>query len=177
VDPTPQAAPASETIASRTTIADTLEASLAKCKNRAIQPTTMAKYRTFANQLMAYCADRRCVYINQLTVSDIDRFYNSWKDGIRGKAKKLERLKAFIKFCMKRKWLTEDIASDIEPPAGASIVNPKAPFTDEGISRIYAACDNMVTALRRFVANDHDHNFCVAAMEAYNRLEARLVRF
>jgi hypothetical protein len=62
--------------------------SVAKCKNRSIAPNTLAKYHTFANQLSAYSADRGCVYIDQLTVTDMDRFYASWKDGIRAKAKK-----------------------------------------------------------------------------------------
>src|ERR1017187_4711598 len=105
----------------RVTIFEAVEAFLAKCQNRAIQPTTMAKYKTFTNQLTGFCGDRGCGYIDQLTISDIDRFYASWKDGIRGKTKKLERLKAFVKFCMKRKGLTEDVASDIEPPAGSSL--------------------------------------------------------
>jgi site-specific recombinase XerD len=146
--------PATETAPSRTTIADATEAFLAKCQNRAIQLTTMAKYKTFTNQLTGFCGDRGCGYIDQLTISDIDRFYASWKDGIRGKTKKLERLKAFVKFCMKRKWLKEDVASDIEPPAGSSLINPKAPFTDEEINRIYAACDNMEQGRRNWTGRD-----------------------
>lgn len=39
-------------------------------------------------------------------MTDMDRFYASWNDGIRGKAKKIERIKGFVKFCMKRKWLS-----------------------------------------------------------------------
>jgi hypothetical protein len=32
----------------------------------------------------------------------MDRFYASWKNGKKRKAKKLERLKSFVHFCMKR---------------------------------------------------------------------------
>jgi hypothetical protein len=84
--------------ATRVTVQDACEAFLAKCKNRNIATNTLAKYRTFDNQLNAYCQQRGCIYIDQLAVTDMDRFYASWKDGIRAKAKKLERLKAFIKF-------------------------------------------------------------------------------
>jgi hypothetical protein len=76
----------------RVTIVDAVEAFLAKCKGREIQPTTFAKYQTFANQLGTYCDRRDLKYIDQVTVTDMDRFYTSWSDGIRGKAKKLERL-------------------------------------------------------------------------------------
>jgi integrase len=57
-----------------------------------------------------------------------------------GKAKKLERLKSFVHFCVKRKWLTEDIAEDLQAPPNASELNPKSPFEDEELKRLYAAC-------------------------------------
>ena len=55
--------------------------------------------------------------------------------------KRLERLKSFIKFCLKRKWLAEDIAEDLRAPEGSSIPPDKMPFTDEELTRIYKACD------------------------------------
>ncbi len=73
----------------------------------------------------------------------MDRFYASWKDGIRGKAKKLDRLKGFVKFCIKRKWIAEDICEDLKAPEGSSVNIPKAPFTDEELNRIFAACDKI----------------------------------
>jgi len=75
-----------------------------------------------------------------LTFSDMDRFYASWPDGKRAKARKLHKLKGFVQFCLKRKWLTEDIASDLEPPEGHSIPANKSLVTDEEIDRIIAAC-------------------------------------
>jgi integrase len=133
----------------RIKVADATEAFLANCKNRNIAPNTLAKYRTFANQLSVYCADRGYVYIDQLTVNDMDRFYASWKDGIRAKAKKLERLKAFIKFCLKREWLAKDITDDLQAPEGSSVTVPKSPFTDEELERLYAACDKIGPQLKQ----------------------------
>lgn len=129
--------------ASRIAMTDATEAYLAKCKNRNIAPNTLAKYKTFTNQLMAYCVDRGCVYVDQLTVSDMDRFYASWKDGIRAKAKKLERLKSFIGFCRKRKLIAEDITEDLQAPEGSSVTVPKAPFTDDELHRLYDACEKI----------------------------------
>jgi hypothetical protein len=141
VDPTPQAASTSEAANERIKISDATEAFLAKCQNRSIQPTTYAKYKTFTNQLKAFTEDRGYVYLDQLTVSDMDRFYASWLDEIRAKAKKLDRLKAFVKFCLKRKWLAENITDDLEAPPGSSTTLPKAPFTDDELKRIFDACD------------------------------------
>jgi len=144
-----QAAPfAEESKAARISVEEATHAFLAKCKNRNIALNTLAKYRTFINQLSAYCANRGSIYIDQLTVSDMDRFYASWTDGIRAKAKKLERLKAFIKFCVKREWLAKDIAEDLQAPEGSSVTVPKSPFTDEELERLFAACDRIGPQLK-----------------------------
>lgn len=124
-------------------IPEATEAFLSKCETRGIRRTTLAKYRTFVNQLNAYAANRGYIRIDQLSVLDMDRFYASWTDGVRSRAKKLERLKSFIQFCKKRNWLPEDIAEDLDAPHGASVVIPKAPFSDEDLKRIYAACDRI----------------------------------
>jgi integrase len=127
----------------RTTIEDATEAFVATRINRGIAAPTLAKYKTFVKQLRAYCDSRGYVLTDQLTVADMDRFYASWKDGMRAKAKKLDRLKSFVKFCLKRKWLAENIAEDLRAPAGSSVPANKMPFTDEELDRIYAACDSI----------------------------------
>jgi integrase len=123
------------------TIAEATESYIANRLSGGIEPATLAKYRTFVKQLRAYCDSRGYLWLRQLTVLDMDRFYASWKDGKRAKAKKLERLKGFIKFFLKRKWLTENIAEDLEAPERFSIPVNKMPFTDSELNRIYAACD------------------------------------
>ncbi len=138
----------------RITVVDATEAFLAKCQNRSIQPSTLVKYKSFTRQLVSYAESRGYVHLDQLTTTDMDRFYGSWVDGIRGRAKKLDRLKSFVKFCLKRKWLAEDIASDLEAPAGSSITLPKAPFTDEELARLHRACDALETGRRNWTGED-----------------------
>jgi hypothetical protein len=125
------------------TIEDAIAAFMASRSNRGIAAPTLNKYRTFVKQLRAYCDSRGYVLLDQLGVADMDRFYASWNDGNRSRAKKLERLKSFIKFCLKRKWLAEDIADDLRAPEGSSIPANKMPFTDEEFDRINAACDTL----------------------------------
>ena len=89
----------------------------------------------------------------------MDRFYSSWKDGIRAKAKKLDRLKSFFRFCLKREWIAKDISGDLQAPQGSSITFPKAPFTDEELMRIFDACDAMgqfarTAAYRKWAGED-----------------------
>jgi|SRR5215469_5756155 len=71
----------------------------------------------------------------------MDRFYAGWKDGIRAKAKKLDRLRSFARFCLKRTWLTENVAEDLHAPQGSSVPANKSPFTEEEPKGIYEACD------------------------------------
>jgi integrase len=127
----------------RISTAFALEAFLARSRNRNNAPATLAKYKTFSNQLSGYCDGKGFVYIDQLTVADMDAFYASWKDGLRAKAKKLDRLKRFSKFCYKRRWITDDLADDLNAPAGSNIVRPKNPFTDEELEEIFKACDQI----------------------------------
>jgi len=124
-------------------IIDATESFLASRRNRGIEKSTLVKYTTFVKQLRAYCESRGYVKLPQLSVTDMDRFYASWKDGKRSRAKKLERLKGFIKFALKRKWITENIAEDLEAPEGSSMPANKTPFTDAELTRIYAACDGL----------------------------------
>jgi integrase/recombinase XerD len=134
--------PATEPVGpQRIGISAATEAFMIHRENRGVAPATLKKYKTFCTQLCAYTDGCGYVFMDQLSASDMDTFFASWKDNIRSKAKKLERLKGFLKFCIKRKWLSEDIASDLEAPEGSSLPVPKAPFTDDELNRIYAACD------------------------------------
>jgi hypothetical protein len=85
----------------------------------------------------------------------MDRFYASWKDGIRAKARKLERLKAFIKFCLKREWLAKDIADDLQAPEGSSVLVPKTPFTDDLTSSYVEGAAEKDPMMQRGCSRDH----------------------
>jgi integrase len=127
----------------RIKIPEATGAFLAKIKSRGFEPATESKYQTFVKQFLAYTDDKGYLYIDQLTIIDMDKFFASWLDGKRAKARKLHKLNGFIEFCMKRKWLAENIAADLEPPEGHSIPANKSPFTDEEMNRILAACDEV----------------------------------
>jgi integrase len=125
------------------TIVEATDAFVMQRKQRGLAKATEGKYATFVKQLRTYIDSKGYVFMSQLTIPDMDAFYASWKDNKRAKARKLNKLKTFVKFCMRRKWITEDIAIDLEPPEGSSIAANKSPFTDEEINRILAACDQI----------------------------------
>ena len=127
----------------RAAIREATQDFLAKATNRGLTKSTLKKYGTFTRQMNAYAEERGYLMLDQLTVSDMDRFYASWKDGIRSKAKKLETLKSFIRFCRKREWIDKDIADDLQAPEGSSIPANKMPFTDDELGRLFKACDDL----------------------------------
>ena len=73
-------------------IREVVEAHLSACKSREIKGSTQAKYRTLTNQLEAYCSEKGYTYVDQLQVTDMDKFYAGWKDAKKGKAKDLRHL-------------------------------------------------------------------------------------
>jgi integrase/recombinase XerD len=119
------------------------EAYLSNRVGRSIAPATLRKYKTFVKQFHDFAAEKGYVMIDQIQLTDMDQFYSRWKDGIRAKAKKLERLKGFLNFCDKRKWILENPAADLEAPVGAGGAANRMPLTDSELVRIYEACDKL----------------------------------
>ena len=116
---------------------------LLKCESRQIQTSTLRKYSTFVRQFLAFCESRGYSRMSQLSVGDMDRFYQSWKDGIRARAKKLDVCAHLYKFCLKRKWFTENLVEDLETPVGSSIAADRLPFTDQELEKMYEACEHL----------------------------------
>jgi integrase len=125
------------------TIQFATDAYLANRAGRGIAPATLRKYTTFVKQLREFASDRGYVLIEQLQITDMDEFYSRWKDGVRAKAKKLERLNGFFQFCTKRKWIAENPAADLEAPVGSGSAANRMPFPDPELLKIYEACDKL----------------------------------
>ena len=125
------------------TIQFALDAYLASRVGRQIADSTLRKYKTFAKQSREFAEHKGYANLHQFTVPDMDEFYGSWKDAAKSKAKKLERLNGFLNFCVKRKWISENPASDLEAPVGSSTPASKMPLTDAELTRVYEACDRL----------------------------------
>jgi hypothetical protein len=89
VAPPPQAATLKDVSAERTTIPDATQAFLDRITTKGFEPATESKYRTFIKQLRVFADNRGYLYIDQLTITDMDRFFASWPDGKRAKTRKL----------------------------------------------------------------------------------------
>jgi integrase len=76
-------------------------------------------------------------FLGQLDIDTMGEFRSVWKDGALSASKKLERLRAFCRFAMKRKWINESPVSELKAPRVS--LKPTMPFTHEEMSRILSA--------------------------------------
>jgi site-specific recombinase XerD len=83
--------------------------------------------------------DRDIKFVRSLTIQDVREFRASWKDGAISAHKKLERVRAFLSFCVSSNWLDENPAKGVKPPKVT--MPPTLPFSDEEMARILKACD------------------------------------
>jgi site-specific recombinase XerD len=97
----------------RITKDDAIKVFLSNREGAKVAPATLRKYKTFAKQLREYGDTRGYVMLDQFTSSDMDVFYSGLKLGVRAKAKRLSTLRAFFRFSVNRKWITENpVSSD-----------------------------------------------------------------
>lgn len=128
----------------RVTIENAIKIFIGNREGAKLAQPTLGKYGTVTRRLGAFADTRGYVMLDQFTQADMDLFYAAWNVSARTKGKRLGTLRAFFRFCLNRKWLTDNpLSSDIRPPKGANRVANKAPFTDEELTRIVAACDKL----------------------------------
>ncbi len=106
---------------------------------RKLHPATVRKYCLLQKQMEEFATHKRTRFLGQLDIDTMGEFRSVWKDGALSASKKLERLKAFFCFAMKRKWITESPVSDLKAPKVS--VKPTMPFTHEEVCRILEAVD------------------------------------
>jgi integrase/recombinase XerD len=112
---------------------------LADLEARKLTYATIRKYKLLDRQMEEFAKKRGFRFLTEFDLPAVSQFRASWKDGPRSSAKKLERLRAFFRFAMKRKWVPDNPAADLKAPKVT--LCPTLPFTPEEMQKIYAAID------------------------------------
>jgi integrase/recombinase XerD len=128
-------------------IAQAAEIFIADAKARNLAAQTIKKYEFLFTKLKNFARSGGYDLLRDLDVDSMTHFRGEWKDGPRASQKKLERLKAFFRFCQKRRWITENPASDLKAPKVT--VSPTLPFTHDEMVKILAAADAYMQTARR----------------------------
>lgn len=105
----------------------------AECEARNLSEATLRKYRLLI-KLTNEFADAHLVDLRTFDVERVREFRKSWKDGPRASGKKLERLRAFFKFCVENKWIEASPAVTLRAPLVKD--KPTMPFTRDEMARI-----------------------------------------
>lgn len=121
-----------------------IERFLADVKDRGLGAGTQKKYQTLLEGRLVKWADTAGVrFLSELTLDQLSAFRASWPDAPLTKQKNQERLKAFLRWCVARGWLSENPASGLSTIKVKMV--PTLPFSAEEVSRILAACEQYPT--------------------------------
>ena len=101
---------------------------------------TVRKYKQLFKQIDDFAQAEGYKFVNQLDLTALTALRATWKDGPLSASKKLERLRSTLKFALRRKWINENAALDLDSPT----IKPKQtqPFTEDEMKRILKAAKN-----------------------------------
>jgi integrase/recombinase XerD len=88
-------------------------------------------------QLGAFATNKGLRYVDQLDLSVLTAFRSTSKDEALSSSKKLERLRSVLKFALRRKWVKENAADELDSPKLRP--SPKLPFPADEYARILEA--------------------------------------
>ncbi|MGB8836402.1 MAG: tyrosine-type recombinase/integrase [Candidatus Acidiferrales bacterium] len=133
---------------SRITIEDWQTAFLADATSpsgKNLNSETIRKYKLLFKQINAFAKDRGFRFVNQLDLHVLTAFRSTWEDAPLSASKKLERLRSILKFALRRKWILDNPASELDSPKLK--LTPTLPYSQEEVDRIFkAAIDPRVHA-------------------------------
>ena len=123
----------------RVPIAIAHEKFMADAEARRLNQATLYKYRLLFRHLDKFAESSKLEFLDQLDLDTLATFRAAWTEGPRTSLKKLERLRAFMRFAEKRKWIDGNPAIDLKAPKVPN--KPTLPFTREEMVSILTALD------------------------------------
>jgi integrase len=110
---------------------------MADAEARKLNQATLYKYRLLFRHLDKFAEHSKLEFLDQLDLDTLATFRATWTEGPRTSLKKLERLRAFMRFAEKRKWIDGNPAIDLKAPKVPN--KPTLPFTREDMISILTA--------------------------------------
>ncbi len=124
----------------RVTAEESVKKFFKDARARNLSPATLYKYTILLErQLTAYCKLHHIVFIDQLDTERVRDFRATWNESAISGLKKLERMRAFCRFCHDSGWMKSNPAVSVKPPKVD--IPPTEPFTDEQFEKILWACE------------------------------------
>jgi integrase/recombinase XerD len=120
---------------------------IADCEARHLRSETLRKYRLLEREMVQEFGG---VPIDAVGIEELSKYREKWTVSAGTARKKIERLRAFFKFCIERGFIEKNPAMLLKHPK--SVSKPSIPFTEEEIEKIVAAVEDFPREnLRAFV--------------------------
>jgi integrase/recombinase XerD len=127
----------SQHVDTRVTIADAQKKYIADAEARKLNQATVYKYRLLFRHLTTFAQAFKLQFMDQLDLDTLATFRASWTESPCTSLKKLERLRAFMRFAEKRDWIKRNPTMDLKAPKVP--IKPTLPFTREEMIRVLSA--------------------------------------
>jgi integrase len=112
---------------------------MADIEARQLHASTAYKYKMLFQQLESFAQRYGVRFLAELDIDLLGTFRAEWKEGPLSSLKKLDRLRAFLNFSVRRKWVSENPASELKAPKVP--VRQTMPFTRGEVIRTLAALE------------------------------------
>jgi integrase len=132
----------------RIKLAEAIAGYKADCEARKLSPATQHKISVLLKALQSYADLHGLGLLAAVGVPELRRFRETWTSwGALTQTKNIERLRAFYRFCVQSKWLTESAAQFLKPPRASS--TKVSVFTDKELSKIHTTIKSPI--MRAFI--------------------------
>jgi site-specific recombinase XerD len=121
------------------TIKAACDAFEADAKARDLREATLYKYRLLFSRLQTFTEKHGLRFASELSLDVLREFRNSWPDHNLAALKKLERLRAFMRFAHDSGWVAENSAGKIKNPKITQ--PPTMPLSQDNVVAILAGCN------------------------------------
>jgi integrase/recombinase XerD len=118
------------------TIEKAADSFLQDAESRHLKESSLAKYKLLFKELKALYGQHP---VEKLGIKELTDYRTQWKLTAISSRKKLERLRAFFRFCLDRGWTEKNAALLLKQPIAS--FKPTMPFTDEEVEKILWACE------------------------------------
>jgi integrase/recombinase XerD len=127
------------TTAQPVTIEQACDDFLEDAKARKLREPTLYKYRLLFRQMREFAAEQGLRFLKEFDLAMLRKFRAVWSDGNISASRKLERLRAFMRFAQESGWVSENPACKLKKPIVTEV--PTLPFSREEMTDILAACN------------------------------------
>ena len=86
-------------------------------KAKRVQASTVSKYRTLMARLQRFFEQRGLTELNEIHLEELMDFRDSWPTGPRATINNINRLRKFYQFCLRFKWVEDNLARKLDYPA------------------------------------------------------------